>query len=125
MKIIKQAHTECYEEQNLEYEYINHPGAGFSFPVENGKPVMRCALAEENYKWCQEHPDKVRCKGIVTRRSSCRVEALIQCECGEEFYLGGWYYGCTQCPGCGRWYSEGGYEVEPPEKWEEELEEDM
>ena len=29
-----------------------------------------------------------------------------------------------QCPGCGKWYAEGGYEVNPPEEWEEDLEED-
>ena len=80
--------------------------------------------SEKNYKWCQEHPEEVECLGVIERKTSDRVPALARCECGEEFYLTGTYYGCCQCPGCGRWYAEGGYEVKPPEEWEEDLEED-
>ena len=121
--IIKEAHTEVLEEMYLEYRYREYPDAGFAFPWKNGE-VQLNPCSEKNYKWCQEHPEKVECMGVVERKSSCRVSALARCECGEEFYLAGSYYGCTQCPGCGRWYAEGGYEVNPPEEWEENLEED-
>ncbi len=42
----------------------------------------------------------------------------------EELNLEYRYYGCCQCPGCGRWYAIAGYEVNPPDEWEEDLEED-
>ena len=123
MKIIRPAHTEYHEEQNLEYRYREYPDCGFAFPWKDGK-VQLNPLSEKNYKWCKEHPEEVEFMGIVERKSSCRVPALARCECGEEFYLTGSYFGCSQCPGCGRWYAEGGYEVNPPEEWEEDLEED-
>lgn len=121
--IIKEAHTEHSEEMSLEYRYRDDPDDGFAFPWENGE-VQLNPYSEKNYKWCQDHPEEVECLGVVKRKSSCRVPALARCECGEEFYLTGNYYGCCQCPGCGRWYAESGYEVKPPEEWEEDLEED-
>lgn len=121
--IIKEAHTEVQEETYLEYQYREYPDAGFAFPWKDGK-VQLNPCSEKNYKWCQEHPEEVKCLGVIERKTSDRVPALARCECGEEFYLTGTYYGCCQCPGCGRWYAEGGYEVKPPEEWEEDLEED-
>ena len=121
--IIKEAHTEVLEETYLEYIYREYPDAGFSFPWKNGE-VQLNPYSEKNYKWCQEHPEEVECLGVIERKTSDRVPALARCERGEEFYLTGTYYGCCQCPGCGRWYAEGGYEVKPPEEWEEDLEED-
>ena len=109
--IIKEAHTEYSEELNLEYRYRDDTEAGFSFPWKD-------------YKWCQDHPEEVECLGVVERKSSCRVPALARCECGEEFHLNGHYYGCTQCPGCLRWYAMNGYEVTSPDQWEEDFEED-
>lgn len=123
MKIIKEAYTEICEERNLEYRYREDPEAGFAFPWKDGK-VETNPLSEKNYKWCQEHPEEVECLGVVERKSSYRVPALVKCDCGEEFHLNGNYYGCTQCPSCGKWYAESGYEVNPPEEWEEDLEED-
>ena len=121
--IIKESHTEVLEERHLEYRYREYPDAGFAFPWKNGE-VQLDPYSEKNYKWCQDHPEEVECLGVVARKSSCWVSALARCECGEEFYLTGRYYGCCQCPGCGRWYAEGGYEVKPPEEWEEDLEDD-
>lgn len=43
---------------------------------------------------------------------------------GGQVLLEDRYYGCCQCPGCGRWYSIAGDEVNPPDEWEEDLEED-
>lgn len=123
VRIIKEAHTEVYKEMNLEYRYREHPDAGFAFPWKDGKVELN-PHSERNYKWCQEHPEEVECLGVVERTSSCRVPALAVCECGVEFHLDGHYYGCTQCPRCGRWYAMGGYEVKSPDQWEEEFEED-
>ena len=121
--IIKEAHTEYSEEMNLEYRYRDDPEAGFSFPWKGGK-VQLNPLSEKNYEWCQNHPEEVECLGVVERKSSCRVPALAKCECGMEFHLNGHYYGCTQCPGCYRWYAMNGYEVTSPDQREEELEEE-
>ena len=121
--IIKEAHTEVLEETYLEYIYREHPDAGFAFPCKDGK-VQLNPCSEKNYKWCQEHPEEVECLGVIKRNTTCIVPALAKCECGEAFYLDGSYYGCTQCPGCGRWYALGGYRVNSPEEREEDLEED-
>ena len=121
--IIKEAHTEVLEETYLEYIYREYPDAGFSFPWKNGE-VQLNPYSEKNYKWCQEHPEEVECLGVVKRNTTCIVPALAKCECGEAFYLDGSFYGCTQCPGCGRWYALGGYRVNSPEEREEDLEED-
>lgn len=123
MKIIRPAHTEYHEELNLEYRFRNDPEAGFAFPWKDGKVVLN-NLSEKNFMWCLEHPEEVESLGVVTRKSSCSVPALARCECGEEFFLEDRYYGCCQCPGCGRWYAIAGYEVNPPDEWEEDLEED-
>lgn len=123
MKIIRPAHTEYHEELNLEYRFRNDPEAGFAFPWKDGKVVLN-NLSEKNFMWCLEHPEEVESLGVVTRKSSCSVPALARYECGEEFFLEDRYYGCCQCPGCGRWYAVAGYEVNPPDEWEEDLEED-
>lgn len=121
--IIEESHREFMKEMYLEFRYREYPGAGFAFPWENGE-VQLNSYSAKNYRWCQEHPEEVECLGVIERKSSCRVPALARCECGKEFYLTGSYYGCNQCPGCGKWYAEGRYEVNPPEEWEEDLEED-
>ena len=119
MKIIRPAHTEYHEELNLEYRFRNDPEAGFAFPWKDGKVVLN-NLSEKNFMWCLKHPEEVESLGVVTRKSSCSVPALARCECGEEFFLEDRYYGCCQCPGCGRWYAIAGYEVNPPDEWEED-----
>lgn len=121
--IIKEAHTEYSEEINLEYRYRDNPEAGFAFPWKNGKVVLN-PHSERNYKWCQDHPEEIECLGVIERKSSRNVPALARCECGVELHLNGDYYGCTQCPKCGRWYAMNGYEVNLPDQWEEDLEED-
>lgn len=123
-EIIRPAHMEYASEQSLEYRYKKDPGAGFSFDWKNGKPVFEFSAAEANYKWCEEHPEEVECLGVVTRRWSYEVPTLVRCECGKEIYVIDQYYGCSQCPHCGRWHAMGGYEVNPPEQWTEDLEEE-
>jgi len=123
-KIIRPAHTEYTSKQSLEYRYHKDPEAGFSFDwdSEKGKPVFDFPEAEANYRWCEEHPEEVECLGVKTERWSYEEPALARCECGEKIYLQDQYYGCSQCPRCGRWHALGGYEVNPPEEWTEDLE---
>lgn len=122
VEIIRDAYTDHITEKNLEYRYRDDHESGFAFPWKDGK-VQLNSLSEKNYKWCQEHPEEVECLGIIEQESSYRVPALARCECGNEFHLSGNYYGCTPCSKCGRWYAMGGYEVNPPDQWNEEWEE--
>ena len=123
VEIIRNAYIDYKTEKNLEYRYRDDCESGFAFPWKDGKVQLNC-FSEKNYKWCQEHPEEVECLGIVERGSWSKVPALARCECGNEFHLSGHYYGCTQCSKCGRWYAMGGYEVNPPDQWEEDIEGD-
>lgn len=87
---------------NPRTEYVR----GFVF-TWNGDSVV-CSFNVKGIEW-EEFPLSV---------------TVARCECGEEFFLEDRYYGCCQCPGCGRWYAIAGYEVNPPDEWEEDLEED-
>ena len=120
--IIKAPYTEYVKEKTLEYRYRDDPDAGFTFPWKDGK-VQLNTLNEKNYEWCQEHPEEVECLGVIEIERKYRAPALARCECGKEFYLNGHYYGCTQCPGCLKWYAVGGYEVLSPDQWRLEQEE--
>lgn len=123
-KIIRPAHTERREEKCLEYRFRNDPGTGFSFDWENEKPVFKVPEAVRNYEWCLSHPEEVECIGIITQQKSWQEPAIAKCECGETIFLLDHYFGCSQCPHCGRWHSLWGQEVNPPEEWTEELEPD-
>lgn len=123
-KIINPAHIEYVQRQTLEYRFHSDPESGFSFDLENGKPVFSCPEAEVNYEWCKKHPELVEFMGIISSKWSHREPALAECECGEIVYLLDEYYDCSKCPHCGRWHSIGGYLVNPPEEWTEELEPD-
>ena len=124
-EIIRPAHTGHVIKKQLEYRYRADSGAGFAFDWEDGKPVFKCPAAKFNYEWCKQHPEEVECLGVTTQRWTYEVPALAKCECGNEIRLEDRYYGCSQCPHCGRWHALGGYEVKPPEEWEEDLEPDF
>jgi len=124
-EILRAAHTENVSKQSLEYRYRNDSEAGFSFDWENGKPVFKFPEAEADYKWCKEHPEEVEFLGITTIRWTYTVDAVAKCECGKEIKLSDDYYGCSQCLHCGRRHAMGGYEVNPPEEWIEDLEEEL
>lgn len=123
-EIIRPAYTGRMSKQQLEYRYRTEPEAGFAFDYEHGKPIFKHPAAKMNYEWCQQHPEDVECLGVTTQKWSYEVPALARCECGEETTLEDRYYGCSQCPHCGRWHAMGGYEVNPPEEWTEDLESD-
>lgn len=123
--IIRPAHREHISKKRLEYRYRDDPEVGFSFDWEDEKPVFKNPAAKKNYEWCRQHPEEVECLGVITEEWSCWIPALARCECGKEINLEDRYYGCSQCPHCGRWHAIGGYEVNPPEKWEEDLESDF
>lgn len=118
-EIIRPAHIEHMSKKRIEYRYRDLPEAGFTFDWQDGRPVFNNPAAKENYEWCKQHPEEVECLGVVTSEWSYRVPALARCECGKEIDLEDRYYGCSQCPHCGRWHTIAGYEVNSPEEWEE------
>ena len=124
-EIIRPVHIEHMEKQKLEYRYRSDPEAGFAFDWVDGRPVFKNPAAEMNYEWCKQHPEEVECLGIVTQKWTGEVPAFARCGCGKNIYLEDRYYGCSQCPDCGRWHALGGYEVNPPEEWKVDLEPDF
>lgn len=124
VEIIIPAHRAYMSKKRLEFRYRTDPEAGFAFDWEEGKPVFKCPEAKMNYEWCMQHLEEFAC-GVITEEWSNWIPALARCECGKEINLEDRYYGCSQCPHCGRWHARGGYEVNPPEEWTEDLEPDF
>ena len=124
-EIIRPAHTEHISKERLKYRYRTDPEAGFAFDWEDGAVTFKHSAAKVNYEWCKQHPEEVKCLGVVIEEWFCKTPAIARCECGKEINLEDRYYGCSQCPHCGRWHAIGGYEVNPPEEWIEDLEADL
>lgn len=101
---------------------------GFGFPCdEKGIPLKECSSsAIENYNWCLEHPNNfVRYNKIIKIERKSYIPAHGICDCGYEMFLdGNGYYGAWECPRCGKWYNYFGQEINPPEYWQENLDED-
>lgn len=95
---------------------------GFAFPCdENGNVSINNPGAEQNYKYCLEHPEKFsRFNKVVEYNDHYTEPAVGICECGEEFELHNEFYGACQCPKCGLWYNLFGQELLPPSCWEED-----
>ena len=123
MKIIE-AEKKSYE---LVYEDVHR--SGYSFPCdEEGnvlwKKVLSPEAIQESLAYCKAHPEK------WTGRNG-KVVTLISHErygicpyCGHKInFCGSGYMGAFECA-CGQWYNMFGQELNPPEDWEESLEED-
>ena len=126
--MLKNYQNKTYEEI-IEREIVFDDGYnnGFAFPCdEKGKLLKQCGdCAINNYDWCLEHPERfVRFNKIITTKRIGVNPAHGTCDCGEEIYLyGNGYYGAWDCPNCGKWYNYFGQEINPPDQWEENMEE--
>lgn len=125
-EIIENAHVSTERFQERSFLRRDDPNSGFAFAVKDGEVDFSVMSegAEENFKYCVEHPEIFIDEGIITREYDVPIPAQLRCDCGETFYLENDYYGAYQCPNCGQWYNWVGQHLKPPEEWEEPLEDD-
>ena len=106
-------------EYKREFELIECPNAGFSFPCkENGELIVNEFYDswKPNYDNCIAHPEKYRDIGIQKYTWNYREPNVGTCSCGEEIVL----ERDTMCPKCGQWYNVFGQALVDPEYWEED-----
>lgn len=123
MKIIqkRQRHTEVsYTHQ---FDYIDSPGSGFSFPCDkDGEVLSMQPAARANYMKCLSGEHKVRDLGIQRREHTYTEPTIGECnECGAEVVLSGFTNTCD----CGCDYNMSGQMLAPRECWGEETGESL
>lgn len=125
-KIIHPRERKIHKEFRREFSWKNDPESGFSFPIENGQVVLDNEDAKHNYNYCLTHSTEIEDNGVQEVKWTYTEDAIAECEdCGTEFSLTNQYYGACQCPKCGAWYlCYDGTRCNPPDMWEEPLEED-
>ena len=110
----------------LEFLYPNS-NSGYGFPcTETGELLeLKNPYAIANYNDCMAHPEKFEVYNHIRKIKHTYTEnAHGTCECGHDISLWDEMYGACECPYCGRWYNLFGQELNPPEYWEEDYEED-
>ena len=115
IEIINKSETIERHEYYLSYDYVDKPGAGFSFPCEkDGTPIpSKHKKARSNRKYVTDHPDEFIFKGIVHYDTTYTRPAIGRCECGEEVTLDGFTCPCE----CGRDYNSFGQLLSPRSQW--------
>lgn len=110
------------------YEWVDQPGAGFSFPSdENGnvnlEELQPPGLA--NWNACQpggEYDGRIVDLGVQESVNRYTEPAELQCDCGATVLLqpqGGIDLG-SDCERCGRIYNLSGQLLRPREEWGED-----
>ena len=120
MKIISERRTVEGVEYTLAFEWVDSPGAGFSFACDKDGNIdieSMPAPARGNYEMCLANPGgKLRKCGVEAREWSYREPAVGLCECGRKVALEGFTNPCD----CGRDYNMSGQMLAPREQWGEE-----
>jgi len=131
IQIISERQTKevvCYEHQfqNKDYYKGDYFTAGFVFPSDKDGNILTASMCKEaidNYN--RVKTDEKYIDFGVQKITRCYTEPAVgKCVCGARIILDGSYMGASCCDECGRWYSMNGQELNPPEQWEEPLEED-
>ena len=119
MKIIREA--EWKREAYYTIDFDIDDTCGFTFPCDKyGNVEELNPSAEQNYRYCLEHPEKYRAPYVKKHIHEWREPPVGRCSCGEEVTLTNDYEGATQCPKCGQWYNLFGQALIDPEYWEDD-----
>lgn len=121
MVIIKQ--RERVRKKSYAHVFERDDRSGYSFDCnEDGSVLPMCSEAFDNYADCisGKHADLVY-KGVVDYSYTVTEPAVGKCACGAEVELTDQYYGACECPSCKRWHNLFGQELNPPDMWEEPL----
>lgn len=111
--------TQFIEEYRLEFDYVDSPGCGFSFPCDRNGKVDLTDGNTENYYYCINNPEGKMTEGILIDTSySYTPDMYGTCDCGRRVYLRGDYGYGIDCD-CGRIYNFSGQELAPRSQWDE------
>jgi len=126
LEITKQRETVTVTEHEQVYEWVDCPGAGFSFPVNDKGEIMidgMTDLAKENLKLCQTGQMRSKSgatvidKGIRSYTRRWIEPAEARCICGHIIQLGSF---TNTCERCSRDYNFNGASLAPRSQWGEE-----
>ena len=118
MEIIRQREKVHVERYMLSFEWLDLPGAGFSFDCDkdgNVKPLDNEA-AQENYDKCIDGTYEVRAKGVQDWSYDYWTVKQGKCDCGRIVDLSNFTNTCE----CGADYNSSGTLLAPREFWGEE-----
>ena len=122
LTIIKEREIKELIDKRVDFNYLDDPNAGFSFPGNDTGGVdfdKMPEAARENYRWCIANSDKVSGPHYITYNHTYTEPAVGKCSCGAEVVLENTYMGATCCEKCGQWYNLFGQELKDPKYWEE------
>lgn len=101
MKLITERHLEHIEEYCLDFDLVDEPGSGYSFPCDkDGKPTLMNESAVQNFWKCMNKEHKVGAPHWRDISRDFMVDAVKQCDCGGGAYMS---RGCGVfiCDSCG------------------------
>lgn len=144
IKMISLRHKKTHTRFELQFNLKGEPkGNGYGFPLINGNTIpvpckedesnpseyIPCLEDEcpwwENYLRVKDDKEHYEEPYVQKISNSWMEPAKGICECGETVYLTDEYLGACECPNCGRWYNMFGQELNNPETWIDEYEEDF
>ena len=121
--IIEEAKIVRADDYCLEFDGFNLRADGqYSFDCNKNGEVNINSLpkeAQKNYFMCISSPDRFS-KHIAHYTRKWREPARAICKCGKEIFLENEFMGACSCPYCDRWYNMFGQELNPPELWEDD-----
>lgn len=104
-----------------EFDRLDCPGAGFSFPSNAAGLVDLAGLqAPARVSWdkCQDGTYPVRDAGVRIERHSYWNPAVVRCECGRRIYLDDAM--TNECERCGLLCNGSGQVLAPVAQWSDE-----
>ena len=126
MKILAKRRKINIKTYALEFLFPNNSCGGFSFSCDEHGYLLPDIMPEAllNYQKCMDGTYDVIPQGVKVYTNSWMEPAHVICSCGEEIVLYDQYFGACECDNCGQWYNLTGQKLNPPEMWEERMDED-
>lgn len=119
MEIISRRRRVVETHYEIYYEWKDMPGAGFSFPCDEGGNILFDELPEaamKNYEDCEfgEFKEKLHYRGMQRYYNRYTEPAIGKCICGKEVVLD---TNTNECEKCGKLYNSIGEELAPRRQW--------
>lgn len=121
------------EEHTVTYyrlRFLDSSKEGYDFPCDKNGNVLLNEMNKDSllsYQYALSHPEFFKIYNEVEELSyRYRDDKYLICpNCGEKVILfGEGYYGAYQCSNCGRYYNIFGQELNDPQYWEENFDEE-
>jgi len=128
MEILSERHEvkETWYEHQFQHEadpvfVARNFTSGYAFKVDKKGNLLNEAQ-RDTFNRLSKHPGYIDL-GVQEIIRYITEPAIGKCVCGAKVHLNGNYMGATECE-CDRWYGMDGTEMNPPDMWEEPIEED-